>query len=139
MHIGEFLKQYRLHFKKSQSDLASDLGIGTAGKKRLEKWEQLKGSPKEEDAVIIKKFFGVKLLSELTEDYLQQIITEQVPHKTTRIESRDIQSRLLRIEANLEVFQIAIASLKAKRNEDFGQKFSELQTLIEEAVKRRSA
>lgn len=55
----------------------------------------------------------------------------------TQIDDKDIQSRLLRIEANLEVFQIAIAGLKAKKSEDFGQKFSELQTLIEEAVMRR--
>lgn len=49
-----------------------------------------------------------------------------------------IEARLLRLEANAEVFQIAIAGLKAKKTDDFGQRFSELQALIEEAVKRRS-
>lgn len=53
------------------------------------------------------------------------------------IENEDVQNRLLRIEANIEVFQVAIAGLKSKRTEDFDQRFSELQTLIEEAVKRR--
>lgn len=55
----------------------------------------------------------------------------------TSIENSDIQNRLLRIEANIEVFQIAIAGLKAKKTEDFEDKFSELQTLISKAVKRR--
>lgn len=55
----------------------------------------------------------------------------------TQIADKDIQSRLLRIEAHLEVFQISIAGLKSKKPEDFDQKFSELQTLISEAVRRR--
>lgn len=53
------------------------------------------------------------------------------------INDNDIQNRLLRIEANLEVFQVAIAGLRAKKTEDFDRKFSELQTLIEEAVMRK--
>lgn len=55
----------------------------------------------------------------------------------TKIDDNDIQNRLLRIESTLEVFLIAIAGLKAKRKEDFDNKFSELQKLISEAVKRR--
>lgn len=53
------------------------------------------------------------------------------------IPNDDIQNRLLRIEANLEVFQVAIASLKVKKTGDFEQRFFELQQLIEEAVIRR--
>lgn len=55
----------------------------------------------------------------------------------TKIADKDIQSRLIRIEAHLEVFQISIAGLKSKKPEDFDQRFSELQKLISEAVMRR--
>lgn len=82
MHIGTFLRSYREHFDKSQREFAMILGIGYAGKKRLEKWEQIKGAPKEEDAELIKKFFSVDKLSELDETYLKQIIAEDVPRET---------------------------------------------------------
>lgn len=55
----------------------------------------------------------------------------------TNIANEDIQNRLLRIEATLEVYGISIAGLKAKKIEDFEDRFSELQKLISEAVKRR--
>lgn len=49
----------------------------------------------------------------------------------------NVESRLLRIEATLEILTIQQAMTKAKNKEDFPQQFSELQRLIEEAYRRR--
>lgn len=72
MHIGEFLKKFREHYKQSQVGLATEIGL--ENKYRLEKWEQLKGTPKERDLLLIKKYFGVEALDHFTEDYLQKMI-----------------------------------------------------------------
>ena len=84
MHPGDFIKEYREHFDLSQKAFAQKMGLDLAGKKRLEKWEQWKkkpSSPKEDDAVLVKRYFGVSQLSDLTDSYLQELFTELVPRE----------------------------------------------------------
>lgn len=106
---------------------------------------ELKGTGRKMDEIA--KLLGMSrqnlnyhLRKEILEDDFKRLLAEKrssIFHMENRMDENDVQSRLLRIEANLEVFQISIAGLKSKKIEDFDQRFSELQTLIEAAVKRR--
>lgn len=119
MTIGEFIKKYRLRYRLSSRKFAlSFLNIGESGKSRMEKWEQGKGSPKDEDAELIKKYFAVSSLGELTEDYLNQLISELVPRGTPGHEKITIEKSLEDFLAQgieeRESLSASVSVLKAK-------------------------
>ncbi len=87
LHPGEFIKKYREHFDLSGAEISSRIGFDN--KYRLEKWEKKIGTPKDKDASLIKQYFGIQDLSQLTNDTLKQLFSEKVPReKITFVEKR---------------------------------------------------
>jgi transcriptional regulator with XRE-family HTH domain len=114
--LGHRIEKKRESLKLSKLEMAAKLGISD---QLLGLYERGERNPKTK--------FYLKWKEVFNDDLLQ-----------TNVSNETVESRLLRLEANAEVFQVAIAAMRAKRKEDFPQRFSELQTLIEEAVRRRA-
>lgn len=121
MSISEYIeKTLNEKFGGNQTKMAAALGVSS---QRIGQYISKRSEPKPS--------FYEKWQNAFNENLYEIIVSKKATSK------EDFEMRLIRIEANLEVFQIAIAGLKAKRKEDFSRRFSELQSLIEEAYKRR--
>lgn len=133
-HLGNKLKAYRSGKNWTQAEMAEFIGVKSRTYQSIEKTGDVKKSD-----VLEKIYLKTKIDTQKDIDSNAQIFAEADAEYglIKDINPKDIQSRLLRIEANLEVIQVAIAGLKSKNKEDFAQRFSELQTLIEQAVRRR--
>jgi len=126
MTIGEFLKAYRRHYKFSVKRMAGIIGVNQY---RLQKWEDGAARPKYEDSEIIKNFFGLPAIDQISDNFLAEIL-QRPTHADGSIvfASNDVWVEIK--QRDLDLKDRAIAELT--------QKLSELQERLEEYEKNAS-
>lgn len=113
--------------KTNLTELAKELKIPYD---RMYKWLQGKGNPKPPDDKVIENWIN-GISSKVQED--NHVINKKT---TTAVAIGEIEERLIRVEAQNEVFQATLAGLLAKDPIDFANKQAELRRAIEDAVNR---
>lgn len=73
MNLSEFLRQFRDATKLSGRKLAEEMAVD---KFRLQKWEEGKAMPKLEDSEKIKKYFRLRSLEDISEEFLKEVIKQ---------------------------------------------------------------
>lgn len=128
----EILKKAREKKKITQEDLAGKLGITLRQYHKYEsgQFPKYKSEP-------------IKQIDSILGTNLFELIYEQNDRDEIEISGsleniiRSLDERILRLEANVEVYESTLASLLSESKADVSEKITELRKMVQEVVNRR--